>query len=522
MPWSRTDSGGWVWREPRWTLGWQVQDWAETYFKVPGGKFYGEPLQFTGWQSMFLADWYAVDEFGRWVFSRGLVRLAKKSGKSPVGGVVLAANLCGPSVFDGWDASGEPVGRPHESPWCQVMAVSEDQTANTYTPFATMLRESDLVDELGLDVGVSATVFRGRREAKAEVVTSAAGSREGQPTTGGVVGDEAQSWTKSNGGRRLYRTARRNCAPLGARVLMLANAYEPGMETVAEDIETAAATEPGCLLYGPQYQVEGTDLGDREQVMRNLGAVYRDVPWVDVESIAGDAMTVDQDVFEAQRFYFNWPAGDGAVLCADPQSEVDNLEDGAPVAVGFHGPSPKQATSLVAVHMVTGVAYLLGLWERPSSLPLRQPWEVPRDQVEAAVEAAFSGFEVAHLKADPSGWRAEVARWKNEWEKTVTSLPRSERSLVDEAVEATQTALQHGQLRLSAGAPDEMLGVHVRRCLVSRRSTGSKVIRSLVAPEEGRVDCAVALSWAWQARLEALAKGWEPQAPPTEMIAMWA
>lgn len=521
MPWSRDDSGAWLWREPRWTLGWQVQDWAETYFRVPGGPFYGQPLVFTGWQSMFLADWYAVDQLGRWVYPRGLVRLAKKSGKSPVGGVVLAANFCGPTQFDGFDAAGQPVGRPPDAPWCQVMAVSEDQTANTYTPFATMLRESDLVDELGLDIGVSMTVFRGRREAKAEVVTSAAGSREGQPTTGGVVGDEGQSWTRSNGGKRLYRTARRNCAPLGARVLMLANAYEPGVESVAEDIELSSATD-GSLVYGPQWQVEGTDLSDPEQVKRNLLHVYRDVPWADVDSIATDLMTPDQDVFEVQRFYFNWPVGDGAMLCPDPSGSVDELEDGAPVAIGFHGGRPKQAASLVAVHMVTGVAYLLGSWERPTSLPVRQPWEVDRGQVEAVVADAFSRYSVAHLKANPSGWRDEVARWKQEWGKdVVTSLPRSDQGLVDEAVDATQTALQHNQLVLSSNEVDGMLAVHVRRCLVSRRTVGSKVIRSLVAPEDGPIDCAVALSWAWQGRLEALAKGWVYTPKGDVLQAVW-
>lgn len=527
MPWTQDESGGWAWHEPRWTLGPDIADWAEANFKVPGGKYAGEPLVFTGWQLMFLADWYSVDERGRWVYGRGLARLAKKSGKSPLGGVIVAAAFAGPSVFDGWDASGNPVGRPHSAPWVQVMAVSEDQTANTFSPFRLMIRESPLVDELGLDVGVSAVTFRGRRESMAEVVTAAAVSREGQPTTD-VVGDEGQSWTPSNGGKKLYRTARRNSSPMGGRVLMLANAPEPGVQSVAEDIEKAADTEPGCYVLGPQYEAQNTDLANVDQVRRNLGAVYRDAPWVDVEAIARDVMTADQDPFEVQRFYFNWPVGAGSVLSAKPPTEVDDLPVGSPVALGFQGSRTHEAVALVAVHMETGAAYLLGSWARPVGHPKRDPWEAPRSQVVDAVAAAFSRFTVARMAVNVSGWRDEFAGWKAAWRKDQTNhdivikFEATSDIAVDGAVDALQTALRQDQVRISAAPEDAVLAAQAQVCLVARRQVGQRVIRSLApSADGGSIECVRALMLAQHARLDAVSKGWQLVVAADPLEAVW-
>jgi len=52
---------------------------------------------------------------------------------------------------------------------------------------------------------------------------------------------------------------------------------------------------------------------------------------------------------------------------------------------------------------------------------------------------------------------------------------------------------------------------------VVRRMTGTRVFRNLAKPDEGgRIDCAAALTYAWQARIEANAKGWTPPAAPTQ------
>ena len=128
MPWV----SGTEWTEPERTLGWLVADWAEEFLRVPGGAQFGQPMVLTGWQLRALADWYALDVDGRWLFRRGQIRMAKGTGKSPLAAVVALAELCGPVVFDGVDAHGDPVGRPREAPLVQIAAATEDQGQNTY------------------------------------------------------------------------------------------------------------------------------------------------------------------------------------------------------------------------------------------------------------------------------------------------------------------------------------------------------------------------------------------------------
>jgi hypothetical protein len=59
---------------------------------------------------------------------------------------MLSAAAClealGDVVPDGWDADGQPVGRPWASirtPLVQIAAVSETQTKNTWSPLLEML-----------------------------------------------------------------------------------------------------------------------------------------------------------------------------------------------------------------------------------------------------------------------------------------------------------------------------------------------------------------------------------------------
>ena len=518
MPWVSPDR----WEEPELTLGWLIADWAEAYLRVPGGAQYGEPLVLSGWQLRALADWYAIGPDRRFLFRRGQIRMAKGTGKSPFAAVVACAELCGPVVFDGVDAHGDPVGKPRLAPLVQVAAVSEDQGGNTYGAFHAMLQDSPLLDEAGVDLGVTRTVLRGR-PGKLEVVTASAGSREGQPITA-CVPDETHLWTRSNGGRRLYATLQRNASKMGARLLATTNAWVPGDESVAEQVEAAAAKAPGIMVYGPQYEAHVEDITDVAALRSGLSRTYKDAPWVDQERILVDCQDPDMTPEDVHRFHLNRPVAADSVLCAMPLLSGDELEPGSPVAVGFDGSRTRDATALVAVNMLTGVAYLLGYWERPLGLSKRDRWEVPRGEVVSLVDAAFSRFRVVRLKADPSYWQDELAGWKQvRGADVVDRMPVWQSSVVDQCTEAAQTALASGALRLSSGRESEVLVAHVQRAQVTRRQVGSRTLRSLSKPDEGgRIDCAAALTYAWQARLECLAKGWSAdEAPAPEAFVLF-
>ena len=513
MPWVSRDR----WEEPEWSLGWQIAEWAESFLRVPGGKQFGEPLRLSGWQLRALADWYAVDRSGQWLFRRGQLRLAKGTGKSPFAGVVALAEFVGPSVFDGWDAAGEPVGRVPKAPWVQIAAASADQATNTYSALHAMLQESDLVEDLGVDLGVTRTVLRGR-PGRIEMVTASAGSREGQPITAAIC-DETHLWSRQNGGRRLYATIARNASKMGARVLATTNAFVPGYESVAEQIESAALSTPGVMVYGPQYEARVKDIANRDELVAGLRVAYRDAPWVDVDRIAADCQDPDMDPNDVLRFHLNVNEAPDASLCPEPQvmdtSEV--FAAGEPVVLGFDGSRTQDATALVALHVTSGAAMLIGYWERPFGLPKNQRWEVPRAQVSEAVEMAFARWNVLAFHVDPSHWLDELAGWQNRFGKDrVHKFPVWVTSVVDEHVDALQTSLRTGSVKLPAGGDplDGVLRAQVAWCRVSARQVGTRLIRTLAKPDDGgRIDSAAALMYALSAKLSVMKRGWSEPAP---------
>ena len=158
--------------KPPKSLGFQVDQWCREYLRQPDGPDAGSPWRFTPEQLSFLWRLYAVDDRGRWMWNRAVLRRAKGWGKSPFMAAVALAELCGPTRFGGWDANGEPVGIPVPLPWVQLAGVSEKQTDNTMSMVLAMVGESPIVDQYGLDPGITRVFVRGG--GKLEPITASA------------------------------------------------------------------------------------------------------------------------------------------------------------------------------------------------------------------------------------------------------------------------------------------------------------------------------------------------------------
>jgi hypothetical protein len=234
MPWRGPESDG---DFP--TLGWQFLDWTHAY--LPSPRDPAQPLRFTDEQARLLLEWFRLHPLtGQFVYRRGQSRRSKGWGKSPFEAAKAIGEFAGPVRFDGWNAAGEPVGRPwglknDPLPWVQVAAVSEDQTENTWSVVHYLLTENDgrAADALRVDPGLTRCFLKDKPGARMEPVTAAAGSREGQPVTYAVM-DETHLWTPRNGGKKLARTIRRNVAKVGGRSSETTNSFVPGEDSVAE------------------------------------------------------------------------------------------------------------------------------------------------------------------------------------------------------------------------------------------------------------------------------------------------
>ncbi|WP_229398191.1 hypothetical protein [Micromonospora okii] len=64
------------------TLGWGVVEWVEAWLLQPDGDEAGEPYRLTREQLNFVLWFYAVDDRGRFIYRRAVLRRAKGWGKA--------------------------------------------------------------------------------------------------------------------------------------------------------------------------------------------------------------------------------------------------------------------------------------------------------------------------------------------------------------------------------------------------------------------------------------------------------
>lgn len=450
------------WRGPKFdgelpSLGWQLLDWCADHLPSPRDE--SEPLVFTDEQARGIVDWYAIHPLtGRYVYRRGCSRRSKGWGKSPREAAKGIASLRGPTIFDGWDARGEPVGRPlgsrggDPSPLVQIAAVSEDQTENTYSVIHHLLTANDgkAADELRIDAGLTRCLLRDR-PGKLEPVTAAAGSREGQPVTDAIL-DETHLWLPRNGGVRLARTIRRNVAKMGGRSYETTNSFVPGEESVAEG--THMAFESGAPgIYYDAVESPRVKEDDPDDVLRAALVVsYGDSWWVDLDRLVADIRDPETPWEDASRFYFNWNVDDRRKVVekkvwdglARPGTV---LPAGTRIGLGFDGSISDDCTALIGTAVVEGQphSFEIEVWSRPVDAP--KGWRIPRGEVTERVRETFAYYDVGLMLCDPAKWQTEIEGWAEEFgDDTVLFFDTNTPTRMARACDRFLTHLAEGNL----------------------------------------------------------------------------
>lgn len=573
MPWKPLDE-----HDTFPTLGWYALDWIYNNLTVYDGPSLGEPLSFTQEQANFVLRFYEVDpkfdgpatRSGERYLRRGrLVRRALLSrpkgwGKSPLVAAICLLEALGDVVMDGWDANGQPVGRPwHDiglKPLVQIVAVSEDQTANTWMPCIDMARNSPVFDNYEIEpMETFINVPRGRIEA----VTSAGLSREGfRPVFTAM--DQTESWTQSNGGWRLARTIRRNTMKTGGSTIETPNAFEPGEESIAEQSWHAHQTQlkgknrshKRDLLLDHREANPMTDIYDEESLRRGLIEAYGDSAaenggWVNIDGVIDEFWDENTDVQEARRYFLNQitHASDSFLSSVELQACVEPkpVDLGTPIVLGFDGSwgrarGKADATALIAVRLSDGYAWQVLIREPPNNAKQAREWTAPVFEFDMAVQQCFRDFKVVGFYADPTGWEAHVSRWEEQYGRKlrvkangeqnhpIMAWPRGKTTNVVPYIKRLKASiLASGQARtaaLSAHAGDKtaLRGVgeftydgsheftqHLLNARMRKHTSGYLLAKDF--PESPRkIDAAYALTLAWKARLDAVAKGLDRQA----------
>jgi hypothetical protein len=398
------------------TLGWQAVAWCEKYLVQPDGPEAGDPWKFTEEQIDFLWLHYAIDENGRFLHSRSVLRRSKGWGKSPFLAAVCLFELLGPCRFGGFDDDGFPVGIPVSMPWVQIAGVSEKQTQNTLTMVLAMARSDALTEAYpDLDPGLT-RIYVTSNGGKLEPITASASTAEGARPTFAIL-DETHHWTDSNGGHKLAQVLRRNLGKIrggDARSIETTNAHAIGEDSVAErsfeGFEAEQKIGRHSILYDSREAVK-VDLADREAVKEALRYVYGDSTWVDLDRLMDEIYDPNTPPSEARRFYLNQlAAAEDAWIRPEQWDALANpelkLEDGDLITLGFDGSKSGDHTALMACRVADGALFALGVWN-----PEDHGGEIPGDLVDEMVCTARERFDVVAFYGDVHPFESYIDRW---------------------------------------------------------------------------------------------------------------
>jgi hypothetical protein len=507
-----------------------------------------------------LVKLYQLDpETGRRLVRRAALRRPKGAGKSPEGGYVGFAELCGPVVFDRFATRDDEEAHPDDEHWkmgqpigvrwgdtlsnghktfdprVQFAAVSEEQTDNVMDwLYEKLLDCPDTVQEYALDVGKT-RISLCDRPGRAEIVSSAGDSREGQRVTFAVL-DQTEKWFKGRGGWELAAVLRRNVGKLNGWTYELQNAPEPDDGSVADLTSKAVKKDGGHGVYFdtilPPYVENIQSPESRPALLEALAVAYGEAAlrvvdgelqgWVDLERLADEIADPDNDPSDAYRYYLNTP--EVAAERAFDRRRWASLwvpappAEKRPIVVGFDGSKFDDTTALVAIDVETSVAWLHAIWKRPDHAD--PDWEVPALAVGAQVDDLFERYNVWRLYGDPAHWRESMATWagKHGKERVVewwTNRPKS----VGFAARNLAAAIRSGTIHYYADDNDgtDDLSEHVRNAVKVKMHAYDEdrnTLWTIGKPKPSlKIDAAMALLLAWECRNDAMAAGWPPVEP---------
>lgn len=509
------------------------------------GDVQGEPVQLDQELYDFTVDAYAHDARGRRLYDSAFFSRPKGRDKSGHAGRVVLFEALGPCRFAGFAEGGElftwrdfayeyqpgePMGRPVTYPFIRCLATEESQAGNTYDNVYFNLTEGPLAEGLPRD---AAGLTRTYLPDGGEIVpsTAANASKDGGKESCTVF-DETHLYVLPSL-KAMYRTVRRNMAKrkdASPWSLETSTMYLTGEESVAEETHRLAQqiregkTRRARLLFDHREAPADVDLTDEAAVLEALREAYGDFADVmDLERLVDEIYDPRNPPSESRRYFFNQASGasDAWVLEHEWAARADAekvVADREAITLGFDGSrkrsaSVTDATALIGCRVSDGHLFELGVWEQPAG-PAGDGWRVPVTEVDAAVDYAFSRYNVVGFYADPAKWETYVAAWAAKYGSRLKVkasrdhpiewwMTGGRSHLIVKALELFHGALLDGELSHDGSYA---LTRHVLNA--RRRPTRSGITIAKEHPDSARkIDAAIAATLANLARVDAIAKG---------------
>lgn len=507
------------------SLGYEVLDWIEAYQCHGPGDVQGEPLDYDDEMREFVIEAYRLDpETGRRVYDEAVLSRAKGRAKSETAGHIGIAEAFGPVRFDGWDADGQPVGRPVRSPLLKCLATEESQAGNTFENIAFIAGEwgPDVHPDVyggvsGIRQYQSATALYLPHGGEIRACTAGSASKDGGKETW-VCADESHLYVLREL-KSMYATVRRN---LGKRklaepwMLQTSTAYRPGEQSIFEETLTAwRKGELAASVLVDHREAKGRiDLDDEAHTMRQLKQVYgAAAEWMDLDRIYREMRDPRScpDVETAARYFLNRPmSGRDAWIAKDiheRQTKADVVDMGEPICIGFDGSLNEDSTVLRGCRMSDGYLFRIGVWAKPEG-PAGIGWEVPRLEVLAAIRDTFDRYDVVRGYFDPHEWRSDIELLAAELgEERVARWSTNRHPAMAAALDRLHTGLMVGEVWHD---DDPVAAEHYGNVYVARRGT-LRLVRKEYPNSPRKIDSVVGDALALEARADALAAGWTSQ-----------
>lgn len=515
------------------SLGYSIIDWLEAFACHGPGDVQGEPLDLDDEIRTFIINCYRLDPItGRRLYREAILSAPKGRSKSEIAGLVVVAEAIADVRFDGWDANGQPVGRPIVSPLIKCLATEESQAGNTFENAAFILGDwgPDKHPQIYAGMGgvrryQSATAVYLPNGGEVRASTSGSASKDGGKETF-VVPDESHLYVLPEL-RSMYATVMRN---LGKRkgsdpwALQTTTAYKPGENSIAEQKLTAwRKGELGASVYVDHREAAGkVDINDRERTLRQLRDVYGPAMdpitgWMEPERVYQDMLdpTVCRDEAEAARYYLNRPlSGSDAWIpkaVYDRQTRPRVLEKGEAISIGFDGSLNDDSTVLRGCCMSDGYRFTLGMWEKPQG-PSGIGWEVPRAEVLMTFRDALTDFTVSRAYCDPHEWRTDIDSLAEEFgEEIVIPWATSRDTAMAVALDRLHTDLVN---RSTWHDKDDRVGLHYGNAYAFKKNN-HRLVRKENPNSSRKIDTVVTDALAYEARADAIAAGWQADTGPT-------
>ncbi|MGH3099311.1 MAG: hypothetical protein ACRDMV_25300 [Streptosporangiales bacterium] len=529
------------------SLGWLALAWMEHFTVYGPGDVQGEPVKHGDEYSGFVADCYALQPVGRLLYDSAFLSRPKGCDKSGLGGRLSLFEGLGPCRFAGWAKGGEtytdpwglgftyvyepgePMGRHVTSSFIRVLATEEGQTGNVYDTVFLNLTEGPLARVPGIDAGLTRVYLPGGGEIRPSTASSS--SKDGGLETF-VVFDETHLYNLPEL-RAMYATVTRNTRKrkrgAGTWYLETTTMFAPGEESVAEaTYAEAEAIKEGRkkrarLLYDHRWG-ECDDLSAEEQLRTAILEAFGEaIEWNDIDGIVDGFYDTRNSPADSRRYFLNAPTSTADAWLAHHElaaiaDATKTVADGDTITLGFDGSRRRSkgvtdATALIGCRVSDGHLFEVAVWEQPSG-PSGSDWEVPVAEVEAAVRAAFDSFRVVGFYCDPAKWETHVVGWEAAYGRRLQVKASRDHPCQWWMTGGRSTVIVRAVDRLHNAIVEQETtfdGAHaLTRHLLNarRRSAPSGVLIYKEHPDSPRkIDAAIAAVLAWQARLDAVAKG---------------